>query len=168
MSAVLSAELSAELAADDAASDDEASFEEAVELVPFELHAVSVIPARAAVSINDKIFSCQFSVSAVLPPVNVVFCLLFIFLCSAPLVYGFYLFIYSLFYIQHRHIRPKRKFCRNSFMKSSDILYLSLLVYTFVCLACYQHTELLNKLYYDNREQNAYPHNIVIETLITE
>lgn len=56
MSAVLSAELSAELAADDAASDDEASFEEAVELVPFELHAVSVIPARAAVSINDKIF----------------------------------------------------------------------------------------------------------------
>lgn len=71
-------------------------------------------------------------------------------------------------YIQHWHIRPKRKFCRNSFMKSSDILYLSLLVYTFVCLACYQHTKLLNKLYYDNREQNAYPHNIVIETLITE
>lgn len=53
---MLSAELSAELAADDAVSDDEASFEEAVELVPFELHAVSVAPARAAVSINDKIF----------------------------------------------------------------------------------------------------------------
>lgn len=159
----VSAELSAELAADDAASDDEASFEEAVELVPFELHAVSVTPARAAVSINDKIFFmsilrfCGFTACQC--------CILFIVYLSLFCTVS--LRVLSL-YIQHRHIRPKRKFCRNSFMKSSDILYLSLLVYTFVCLACYQHTKLLNKLYYDNREQNAYPHNIVIETLITE
>ena len=52
MSAVLSAAL---YVAEDASAE-EASFDEAVELVPFELHAVSVTPARAAVSINDKIF----------------------------------------------------------------------------------------------------------------
>ena len=56
MSAVLSAELSAALDVAEDVSADEASFEEAVELVPLELHAVSVAPARAAVSISDNIF----------------------------------------------------------------------------------------------------------------
>ena len=50
----VSAVLSAALDAAEDVSAEEASFEEAVELVPFELHAVSVTPARAAVSINDK------------------------------------------------------------------------------------------------------------------
>ena len=48
----MSVELSAALDAAEDVSAEEASFDEAVELVPFELHAVSVTPARAAVSIN--------------------------------------------------------------------------------------------------------------------
>ena len=50
---MLSAELSAALDAAEDVSAEEASFDEAVELVPFELQAVSVAPARAAVSISD-------------------------------------------------------------------------------------------------------------------
>ena len=90
----MSAELSAALDAAEDVSAEEASFDEAVELVPFELHAVSVTPARAAVSIYDKIFFmsilrfCGFTACQC--------CILFIFLCSAPLVYGFYLFIYNI------------------------------------------------------------------------